>query len=522
MSVNNSFSPLRSFLWPIHSHELRKVIPMLFMLFLITFNYNTLRNMKDTLVVTAQASGAEVIPFIKVWVLLPGAILMTILFTKLSNYFSQEKVFYYIVSAFLIFFALFTFVLYPLRDNLHPHETANALAAILPAGFKGLIAMIRNWTFTLFYVISELWGTMALTVLFWGFANAITSVTEARRFYSVFTVGANISAIAAGQSGVYFSNRDYNAFLPFGSNGWDQAIGSLVTLVILSGIAIMLLFRWLNKNVLNTPNFDEFHQATANTQIKKKEKLSFRESFSYLSQSKYLICIAILVVAYNLVINLVEVVWKDQLRLLCTTSGEYNRYLNNVTTMVGIFAMCMSLSMTSLLNRFGWTRTALITPVILLITSIGFFSFMFFKDNLTDFVMALTGTTPLAIAAFIGAAQNCLSKASKYSVFDGTKEMAFIPLSHECKLKGKAAIDGVGSRFGKSGGSMIHQGLLMIFTTVSASAPYVAGALLIVIACWIYATRLLGKQFNTLVATQHQEALEPKEAYSEEAAVQPA
>ena len=52
--------------------------------------------------------------------------------------------------------------------------------------------------------------------------------------------------------------------------------------------------------------------------------------------------------------------------------------------------------------------------------------------------------------------------------------MAFIPLGHECKLKGKAAIDGVGSRFGKSGGSMIHQGLLMIFGTVSMSAPYVA------------------------------------------------
>ena len=90
----------------------------------------------------------------------------------------------------------------------------------------------------------------------------------------------------------------------------------------------------------------------------------------------------------------------------------------------------------------------------MLITSAGFFGFMFFKDNMSDAVVALTGTTPLAIAVFFGSAQNCLSKAAKYSFFDTTKEMAFIPLGHESKLKGKAAIDGVGSRIGKSGGSL--------------------------------------------------------------------
>ena len=63
--------------------------------------------MKDTVVVTA--SGAEVIPFIKVWVMFPMAILLTILFTKLSNRFSQERVFYIMVSGFLIVFFAFCF-----------------------------------------------------------------------------------------------------------------------------------------------------------------------------------------------------------------------------------------------------------------------------------------------------------------------------------------------------------------------------------------------------------------------------
>jgi len=145
--------------------------------------------------------------------------------------------------------------------------------------------------------------------------------------------------------------------------------------------------------------------------------------------------------------------------------------------------------------------------VIMLLTSVGFFGFMLFREELAHSVFLLTGTTPLAIAVFFGASQVCLSKACKFSVFDSTKEMAFIPLGHECKLKGKAAIDGVGSRLGKSGGSFIHQGLLMFFATLSSSAPYVAGILIIVIIGWMIAVRALGKQFAALVGNEGREEI---------------
>jgi ATP/ADP translocase len=46
----------------------------------------------------------------------------------------------------------------------------------------------------------------------------------------------------------------------------------------------------------------------------------------------------------------------------------------------------------------------------------------------------------LATAVYIGMVQNILSKATKYAVFDPTKEMAYIPLDRASKVKGKAAI----------------------------------------------------------------------------------
>jgi ATP:ADP antiporter, AAA family len=498
-SVDYEFGPVRSIIWPIYRHELKKMLPMLFMLFLICFNYTVLRNMKDSVVITA--AGAEIIPFIKVWALLPMAVVVTLIFAKMSNIFSQERVFYIMISIFLAFYALFAFVLYPLREVFEPQVSADYLEQILPAGFKGMIAMYRHWLLTAFYVVSELWSTAIMSVLFWGFANEVTRINEARRFYGTFGIASNFAAIAAGQSGIYFSQQmEFNADYGLGTSAWEHSVMMLTGVVIVSGILTMGIFRWINCNVLTDPSFDEFH--LTKREIKKKGRLSLRESFAYLSNSKYLICIAILVVAYNLVINLVEVVWKDQLRHLYPSPNDYNTYVNNLTSIQGVVSTISALFMAKFIGRFGWTSTALVTPLTMLITSAGFFGFMLFQGNSSGAVVALTGTTPLAIAVFFGSAQNCLSKAAKYSFFDTTKEMAFIPLSHECKLKGKAAIDGVGSRLGKSGGSLVHQGLLMFLGSLAVSAPYVAIILMIVIGFWFFACRSLGRQFNELESQQ--------------------
>lgn len=500
------FNRWRNALWPVHRYELRKLIPMLLIFFLISFDYNVLRIMKDTLVVTAKSSGAEVIPFIKVWVMFPCAILLTYLFTRLTNRLKRETVFYVLLSIFLGYFFIFTTVLYPARDFLHPHATADMLETILPAGLKGLVAMFRNWTFTTFYVMAELWSNIILAMLFWGFANQVTKIGEAKRFYGLFGIGANLSGVAAGEASVWLSSQQFNTNLPFGSDAWEQSMVMLVGLVLLAGIAAMFIFRWFNQAILTDARF---YSPEERKPGEKKPKLSMRESFSYLMSSRYMICIAVIIIAYNLVINLVEVVWKHEMRELYPSPIDYNLYMSHVTTVIGIFATLMALFISgNSLRKCGWTFTAMLTPAILLITSIGFFAFFFVKGEMTEVVLQLFGVTPLAIVVFFGSAQNVLSRAAKYSVFDATKEMAFVPLSREDQLKGKPAIDGVCSRLGKSGGSVIHQGLLISFATITGSAPYVAGFLLVVIGIWIVATKALGKRFNELTQPAPQPVVE--------------
>jgi len=155
-----------------------------------------------------------------------------------------------------------------------------------------------------------------------------------------------------------------------------------------------------------------------------------------------------------------------------------------------------------------------LTPMILLLTSVAFFSTFFLKEQLYDVAMMFFGSTPLALVVLFGSLQNVLSRAAKYTVYDETKEIAFIPLSPECKIRGKAAIDGVCSRLGKSGGAVVHQTLLLTFSSVTASAPYVAAILLGVIATWIGATSALGKQFMAM--TTPPPPVEPKREEREE------
>jgi len=497
-----NFSYFRSFLWPIHRFELKKFVPMQLMLVLICFNYSILRSLKDAVVITS--SGSELIPFIKMLVLLPMAILLTVVFARLSDRYSQERVFYIMVSFFISFFALFTYVLYPLQDYIHPTESAARLKLLFPS-FKWFIVLYENWSFVLFYTMSELWSTMILNVIFWGFANEVTRIYEARRFYSVFSISSNIAAALAGlfviivismQSGQSFSIESIEATDAVSEAIWQQKFGWLIGLIIFCSFIIMGLFRWMNKNVLTDASFDDLHKTKKVTRAKGKQSL--RESFQYLKNSKYLVFIAILVISYNFSIHMVELVWKDQVKELYPAKSDFLRFMGYLTLSMGVVSTLTSFFMSRILSRFGWTFTAMITPITMLMTSVSFFTFFFFRDSLTPIVGAW-GTTPLAIAVYIGFFHNCFCKAAKYSVFDATINMAFIPLDHESKLKGKAAIDGVGSRLGKSGGSLIHAGLLTILHNLSNSSPIVAVLLLVVIVGWIVATKALGGKFYELV-----------------------
>lgn len=494
--AKQEFGKWRSFLWPVYGYELKKLLPMFFMFFCISFNYTILRDTKDTLIVTA--AGAEAIPFLKSFGVVPAAILFMIIYAKLSNTLSRENLFYVTLLPFIIFFGLFAFVMYPAREALLPTESANALRAYLPGGWIGLAAAYHNWMYSIFYILAELWGSVVLSLLFWGFANQITRVTEAKRFYSLFGLGANIALLVSGPAIIYVS--DIRKKLPADVDAWQVSLNYLMGMVVIAGIGVMAAYWWTNRFVLTDNRLYEPNQSSSGK--KKKLKMSVGESFKFIFSSKYLLCLAILVIAYGISINLVEVTWKSQVKLQYTNYNDYSTFMGYFSTITGFVTILMMLFVGgNVIRRKGWGFAAMITPVVLLITGIAFFGFVIFRDNMAGLIASL-GTTPLFLAVIFGAAQNIMSKSSKYSLFDPTKEMAYIPLDEESKVKGKAAVDVVGARLGKSGGSIIQLGL-MALGTLATITPYIGAILMVIIAAWIIAIGALNKKFLKLT-TDHQ------------------
>jgi len=463
-----------------------KILPLGLMFFCILFNYTILRDTKDVLVVTAPGSGAEIIPFLKTWVNLPMAIGFTIMYAKLANTLSSEALFYTCIIPFIAFFGCFAGVMYPLRDVLHPTEFCEKLLETAGPRFAGPIAIVRNWTYCLFYVMAELWGSVVVSVLFWGFANQITTVDEASQFYPLFGLGANVALIFSGQAVKYFSLL--RADLPPGVDGWGMSLNGLMGMVVIGGLIIMGTYYLLQRLVV--PKIPK----RAFKGKKNKEKMSVGESFAFLAKSSYIRDMALLVVAYGISINLVEVTWKSKIKAQFPNPNDYSYFMGQFSTATGAATFTMMILSRFIFKKFGWGAAAQITPTVLLLTGLVFFALVLFSDPLTP-ALASLGLTPLYAAVLVGAAQNVFSKSSKYSLFDPCKEMAYIPLDDEVKTKGKAAIDVICNPLGKSGGALIQQFMIIGFGSLAASTPYLGAILLGIVIIWIRAAASLNTQF---------------------------
>lgn len=490
-SEQETFSGFRRIFWPVHAYEAKKVLPMALMMFCILFTYTILRDVKDSLVVTN--CGAEAIVFLKIYGTLPFAILLVSIYAKLSTVLTRPQLFNISILSFTIFFLVFGFIIFPLRDTLHASpETLAEWQSAYPR-LKFLIAIVGNWSYALLYIFAELWGTIGLSILFWQFANEITKICEAKRFYPLFGLIGNVGFLFSGF--LLISVTDHFKALP-PMERWEASLQWIITAVTISSGLTLYLYRWVRAHVMTDSRLYDPKESNC-TKKKKKTKMSFKASLQTVFGSRYLMLMALLVLSYGITINLVEVTWKTQMKLQFPSESEYAHAMGYFSMVSALATIVLMVIGANILRHLGWFVGAMITPIIMLLTGATFFAFIIFQDQMSPWLISL-GTTPLFMAVLIGGAQNILTKSSKYALFDATKEMAYIPLSRELKTQGKAAVDGLGDRLGKSGGGIIQQILLMSIAgaTQLSIAPYVAIIFVAAMVIWLFSVEGLHKAFR--------------------------
>ena len=224
-----------------------KALPLGAIFFAASFNLTILQSLKDALVVTA--AGAEALPFLASLGVLPASLAFFVYYKRVASRLPPVPRFAAALAPLVGFYAFFTLVLYPAAPSLHPAGGLAPLAASLPSGLAGLIRVLEHWTYSLFFCAAELWGGVAIAVLFWGLANDVCTVSDAKALYPLMGVAANVALVVAGS----YVKAVNAAAAAVGGGGEAWALRALVGTVCALAAAMVALRAWVAARVPTPP-----------------------------------------------------------------------------------------------------------------------------------------------------------------------------------------------------------------------------------------------------------------------------
>lgn len=468
MNQSQDFGKIRRLLFPVHRHELSKLIPLILLFLLLSFCYFTLRSLKDIYII--KHINVEAIYYIKLFGVTPGIILLTILYSKISKLTTRDRRFNIVITYFLVFFAAVHYLLIPHIDTFRLDSLANALNRQVPT-MTYLWEAIRFWPLALFYIHAEAWGVMAQGVLFWTFVNEITSLEQSKRLYGFLPLGLGVAFLMEG------------FFLDHLKSQFNLILGFNLVVIV----AILLLYNGF------TSYFGQELAAMSDAPRlnEKAPKLSLTESFKLIAGSRYLALIASIVLSYGIVTSLLEALWKTKVEEWAAgnTQALVTMY-SNQAMVGGILGLLLTIFIATPVMNSGWRFAASVVPVIALIMSSIFFWGLYFPDALHNTLNFFTGS-PLTTVVYLGLFVLIFIKIARYTIFDPNKERVYIPLDKEFRTIGKAAVDGLGTRLGKSLGSFIVTTILIPIFGSIAQAKY--SIFCVILGTLVFWLRSVGK-----------------------------
>lgn len=496
--LKNNFRPdwfklnLNANFWSIKPSEYAHFFYMSALMFCVLFNQSVLRILKDSILI-AEVS-AEITNFAKVYCVTPAAALFVVIYAKMANRLTFVEIFCYLMYFFLGFFIFFAWIIYPDINSWHLDKNKMQNLAELYPHLKWYIILCENWSYVLFYVLAELWPNTFYVLLFWQLANQITSTEQAKRFYIKFSLFGNSAVVIVGLIMMNLSSDNSLIYKYFNyTNSKVFLIQSSVFLVMIFSLLAIFLVKLIHKKVILK---SEINNAKLN-----KTKLDLKESFKYISSSKYLWLLLICSASFGLTMNLVEGVWKAKIKELYLTVNSYAEFNSLYIMWTGIAIIFMTTIGNNIIKNNNWFVVAVITPVIITITGSAFFILIVFEDSMISVLDGMILTSPLVLTVMIGAVQNIIVKGTKYSIWDTSREMLYIPLDKELQTKGKAAVDIISSKIGKSSSGLIQSILFTIFPAATAISIAPAMLVIFIIACfaWIYAVRVIYYEYIKMI-----------------------
>ncbi len=440
----------------ISSTDYKKILSFGSLAFTILINYSLLKILKDGFIV--KNMGAEAIGFLKFYFLIPITMLFLLIYTKCSNSFSQKNIF---IGTGIIFFFFFCFLFinfFWLNLGIFTKEEITYFQNFVPR-LKWFVIIGLNWQYSLLYVLSELWGAIMYTLFFFQLTNSIFSSHEAKTQYPPIILLGTLS-------------------LPFA--GWliDIVHGSpfnIIMFVLLINLLTIIVYVLISKKF----------EIQLKVYKKKDSQKSLIESFRFILLSKKLWLLFIMIISLGISLNVVEVFWKGKLGKISHSVEEYVQNMGRIQALQGWISIGFILAGMLILEKFSWKFSSLIVPIFLFCLGSLFFILIFKYQDMNKIL-------------FWGLAHTIAGKCLKYAFFDPSKELVYISLDKDSKTKGKAAVDILGGRFGKSGLGIVESIVFFMFPTKNFdnTTIFFFTVFLIITILWIQAIIALDKKLN--------------------------
>lgn len=428
-------------------------------LLLLTLSYHLLRNMKDTLVVMEPGMGVYLIPFLKLYLLLPSSLLIAWTLSRLCKRFTPRSIFNALAVILNIYLLCFVFYLYPNKESLDPlQSTSGSVAHSYPA--------IRYWSISLFFLLADIWGNILIVALFWAFVHRITPNREAGKNYPFLLIFANLSSLLVGFVNLFL-------ILP-SSLTWNKYLQSVALLIVLFTLIALVFYNFL---------YVKFHPPKASSEYSLQAQQNSTPRHILTSRSVWPLGIATL--AFFITSGMMELVWMDALKRDTPDPIAFNETLNLVTACVGSGCLLIGFLMsTQFFKGLHWSVSALLTPSILFL-----FAFVIFLSLMFEYPLKAANSTSIVILC--GAAYCCFSRICKFTFFDFSKEMAIREIDKDLQVPAKLYIDGFGPNLGKGLEAVYIQMALLTLGDSSIISLILVGSVLGIKIAWGYSLSFL-------------------------------
>lgn len=390
--------------------EFKKFLKMGAVFSAVIGSYWTLGTIKEALISTLI--GSTMLPYAKATSLI-CLVPMLMLYSRLLDYLSHERLFYILSIGYTVITFLFALLIM--------NQYIGEADAVTIAARTGWAAWGTHCLGYAYYAVIESYGSL-MVALFWAIAVDTTQPESAKKGFSL--------VVALGQLGGIISPIIISKIPRF--FGFETCGLSVMSCAFLLMSALFLLRYCLT----STPKaFLQSFQGTNQQQIMEKQEPGFFEGLWLLMQHRYLLCIFTMMFFFEMLTQIFDFHFK------CMASQQFCglalvEYIGVYSSMVSAMTLlCLVLGINRVTRFFGLSVSLALMPVVLGCAIFGFVTI----HHLSFLFWLMVG-----------------SKAFNYALNVPAVKQLYIPTTHDVRFKAQAWIETFGSRSARQGGGFYN------------------------------------------------------------------